>query len=615
MYIAPKAVNAPKPVPIRYWPEKSVIFNGGINLIEKEWKIPDNQTNKALNMWFKEGELGKRWGQNWLKSDELVEPICYNAYKYPYLGFIIKHCGTKLYKQDKVTGALTTIFSGLNATKDSFFKFNNKLYYIQAGKYIQWDGTTATEVVPYIPTVIINRTPTGGGSTNEQYNRLGKGFRNSFNGNGTSTAYMLTDVGLDATTVTCTIGGVARVEGTDFTVNRTTGIVTFSVAPASGTNNVIITAYKTNQADIDSILNCKMAIAFGGQNDNRMFFGSNGTGYYYWTGITVAGIDPTYFPYNNYNIIGLTDEDIAGFGKHYDTLTIHKESGEIFGVTYTWNGTVGVFNTFPINAQYGCDCPDTMQNVNNNLVWLNSKYGVCILVGTAVNNQRNVFPISRNIDPRLMKESNLTEASSVEFNGKYWLCVNDKVYLWDYFNSPYYSTGNSDEDAKRLAWWYFDNINASSFVIEGTNLLYVNRADGKTIKFIDNFVDFSGGINAAYRIPLRDFGGSIYEFDVRDMWLDVRSDTRTEINIAYVISDESSLATETDVVSVGSFSIPGFSIPDFTLNVMGFRQTFAFKPLEKKIDLFGMEFSNNAIGRDMNISNVTLSYTIGKRKR
>ena len=70
---------------------------------------------------------------------------------------------------------------------------------------------------------------------------------------------------LDATTVTVTVNGVAKVEGVDFTVNRTTGVVTFSVAPASGTNNVIITAYKTDQADIDSILNCLSVQAFGGR--------------------------------------------------------------------------------------------------------------------------------------------------------------------------------------------------------------------------------------------------------------------------------------------------------------------------------------------------------------
>jgi hypothetical protein len=600
---------------ILYWPKNSTLLNGGINLSDREWKTRDNQTSKTLNMWFKDGELGKRYGQDWLNSAEVVESPCYSAYKYLYNGYIVKHCGTKLYKQDPSTGVSTSIYSGLTAAKGSFFKFNQKLYYKQTGKYIEIDSSlVASVVVPYIPTVIINRTPTGGGNTNEQYNRIGKGFKNSFNGDGTA-AYTLTDSNLDATAVTATVNGVAKVEGTDFTVNRTTGVVTFTVAPTAGTNNVIITAYKTNQADIDSILNCKKAIPFGGQNDNRMFFGSNGTGYYFWTGITTAGIDATYFPYNQYNIIGNPDDDISEFRKHYTTLTIHKVSGEIAGVDYTWTGTTGIFNTFYINDQYGCDCPDTMQSINNALVWLNSKYGVCILVGTTVGSQRNAFAISRNIDPRLMQETNLKTASSVEHDGKYWLCVNDKVYLWDYFISPYVITGNPDEDAKRLSWWYFDNINAASFMVDADELYYGSRDNGRTVKFTTSFIDFGEAINSIYRIPYRDFGDSIYEFDVMTLWVDIRLDTRTQLNMTYFINDGTTQETESAIIDIGSFSIPGFAIPTFTLNVVGTRQTYVFEPQEKKIDLFGIEFSNNELNRDMNVSNIVIAYRLGKRKR
>jgi hypothetical protein len=614
-YLVPKNIQAPKPQPMQYWPSTPSLLNGGLNLIDREWKLSDNQTPNVKNMWFREGELSKRWGQEYVADSIAVETPCYATYKKLYEGHIIKHCGTKMYNQDPATETTTEIYTGLTAIKGSFFKFGDKLYYMQAGKFLQYDGTTVSEVVPYIPTVIINRTPTGGGDVLENYNRIGKGFTNKFNGDNTSVAYTLTDANLDATTLICTVDGVSKVENTDFTVDRATGIVTFISAPTTGTNNVVITAYKTVQADIDTILKCKYAIPFGGQNDNRLFIGGNGSGYFYWTGISANGIDATYFAYNNYNVIGNIDEDITAFGKHYDVLTIHKESGEIFGETYTFDGTKGIFNTFPINQQYGCDCPDTIQNINNNLVWLNSRYGVCILVGTTVGSQRNAFPISRNVDPRLMKEIDLKMASSVDFNGHYWLCVNDKVYLWNYFISPYYSTGNPDADAQRLSWWYFDNINAQSFVIDGQNLYYANRTTGQITKFKTSFNDFGLAINTIYRIPLRDLGSTVYEFDVLTMWVDIRVDTRTKINIAYVMADEMDLETESATVEAGSFSIPGFSIPTFTLDVIGSRQTFVFQPTEKKIDLFGVEFSNNEVNRDMNISNVVVSYRLGKRKK
>ncbi|HEY5586711.1 MAG TPA: hypothetical protein VIK78_19755 [Ruminiclostridium sp.] len=594
----------------KFWPSSPSLLNGGVNYTEKEYKLAENQSPNILNMTFINGELGIRAGQEHLNAAEVVEPICYGSYKYKFMGNFVKHCGTQLYKQDAITGVSTSIFSGLNASESKIFKFNGKLYLKQTGKYIVWDGTTATAVIPYIPTVIINRTPTGGGDTNENYNRLGAGLTNKFHGNNVATVFTLTDVNLDATVIICTIGGVVKTEGTHFSVNRTTGLVTFSTAPAIGINNVILTLFKTVQTDIDAILNCLAAIAFGGQNDNRLFVGNNGSGYFYWTGITTAGIDPTYFAYNNYNIIGLTDENITGFGKHYDTLCILKER-EIYGETYSFDGTKGVFNTFAISSEIGCDCPNTIQSINNNLTFLNSRNGAYVLVGTAVNSQRNVFPISRNINPRLLAETNLKSASSIDFNGKYWLCVNDKVYLWDYFLSPYSDTGNPEESAKRLSWWYFDSINAASWLVDDT-LMYCDRATGLTVQFHNDFHDFGGLISALYRYPLRLIGGGIYEFDLLTGYVMVRGDTRSTFKVVYFTSDDIFGDSATERIEVGSFSWSDFSWSSFTYGVMGPLFNWELSPYEKGIRYFGCEFTNEVIGTDMNISGVQWRYKIGK---
>jgi len=596
--------------PPQFWPSSPSLLNGGINLCEKEYKLNENQSPNILNMNFVNGELGIRQGLINLNAAEIVEPISYGTYKYKYMGNYIKHCGTKLYKQDAVTGVSTAIFSGLNASKSKIFKINGKLYLKQAAKYIVWDGTTASNVISYIPVVIINRTPTGAGDTNENYNRLGAGFTNKFHGNNVATVYTLTDVNLDATTVIITVGGVAKTEGTDFTVNRPLGLITFSSAPPVGINNVIITAFKTVQADIDAILNCLAAIPFGGQNDNRLFIGSNGTGYFFWTGITTAGINPTYFAYNNYNIIGLTDENITGFGKHYDTLCILKER-EIYGETYAYDGTKGVFNTFSISSEIGCDCPDTIQNINNNLVFLNSHNGVYVLVGTAVGSQRNVFPISRNVNPRLLAELNLISASSIDFNGKYWLCVNNKVYLWDYFISPYYDTGNPEESAKRLSWWYFDSINAASWIVDDV-LMYCDRTTGLTVKFQKQINDFGVKINAIYRYPIRQMGAGVRDFDVMRGWIGVRGDVNTSYEVTYITSDDFNGAATKESINVGSFSWDNFSWDNFTWDVTGPLSDFVLSPYEKGINYFGCEFRNTKINTDMNIGTMRWQYKIGQ---
>lgn len=611
-YKAPKLSTPSFPKP-KFWPSTHKPFSGGLHLSDTEFDLGENETSNCLNMWYKDGILDKRWGQDFIDETEAPEANGWSIYKYLYNGFLIKHTGTKLYKQDPSTGAITAIFSGLSDAESRLFKYNGNVYLKQVGHYVQWDGTTASEVVPYIPNVILNRLPTGGGDLDEGYNRLGAGFKNSFSGNGTTT-YTLTDSGLDATLVTAIVNGVAKAETTDFTVNRTSGVVTFSVAPTTGTNNVVITAYKTDQDDIDSILNCLAVKPFGGQNDNRLFFGNNGTGFYYWTGISNLGVDPTYFPYDNYNIVGLTDDNITGFNKQQNSLMVIKER-EVYAVDYTFDGTQGIFNSYPVSDVFGCDCPRTIQTVNNNTVWLSSEFGVCIIQSTNVGNQRNVFAVSRNIDNRLLAESNLTSASSIEFDGAYWLCVNDKVYLWDYFIAPYYDTGNPDDNAKRLSWWYFDNINARSFASDVDALYYIKRDTGKTVAFYTKydqgqFFDFGLGYEGLYRYPARLIGGGLYEFTVVNGIIGVRSDRKTSYQVKYFTNDDVIGEVDTDPIEVGAFLWSSFNWSTFTWGVMPFLFLWPLRPALKNIQYFAVEFSNSEAGKSLNIISMQWQYQV-----
>lgn len=614
---APKSITAPKMAEMKVYPSKDSKLNGGLDLADTEFQLPDDKTNDCLNVWYINGELDKRWGQDYLLETETVEAVAHSSYKYLYKDMIVKHCGTKLYTQDPSTGINTEIFTGLNDAESRIFKYNENLYLKQVGNYVQWDGTTASDVEPYIPTVILNRDPLGaGGDLNEGYNRLGAGFINSFDGDGT-TVYHLTDTDLDATLLTAVVDGVDKVETTDFTVNRTTGVVTFNVAPGTGTNNVEITAYKTDQEGIDSILNCLAVKPFGGQNDNRLFFGNNGTGFYYWTGISELGVDPTYFEYDNYNIVGLEDENITGFGGQQNSLIVIKER-EVYGVDYTFDGTEGVFNSYPISDVFGCDSPDTIRTVNNNTVFLSSEFGVCVIQSTSVGNQRNVFSISRNIDPKLLAEDNLTQASALEYDGKYWLVVNDKAYVWDYYIAPYYDTGNPDDNAKRLSWWYFDAINAKSFIVEGDELYYINNDSGKTIKFhttydIEQYYDFGTGYNARYRYPYRLLGGGLYEFSVLYGNIGVRAEASTTFDVTYYTSDELTGEDEIEPIDVGSFTWNKFSWDLFTWSVIGPLVSWPLRPTLKNIEYFAVEFSNATAGTSMNIQSMKWTYRLGKR--
>ena len=129
----------------------------------------------------------------------------------------------------------------------------------------------------YVPTVTINRTPTGGGDFLEAPNLIGGKWTEEFIGDGTSKTYKLSYEELDATKVECEIYDtasskwVAKAEGTDFTVARTEGKVTFNNAPADHTiPNVKITASREAK-NKGKITGAKGATVY---NNSAFLFGS-----------------------------------------------------------------------------------------------------------------------------------------------------------------------------------------------------------------------------------------------------------------------------------------------------------------------------------------------------
>lgn len=496
--MALKVLPAPK---VSSWSVSEIA--GGLNTQDLEYKLRDNQSPDCKNVWFNNRILCKRWGTMPLNTASVGSPILAMYDKF-FLGNIIFAAGTGLYKMDPGTGIATQIYSGLTANKGVFFRYSvtnaTILWYLNGAQYVQYDGTTVSTITPYIPTVVINRGPTGGGNDHssdasiEDYNRLGAGFKNSFSADGTAKAYTLTEQNLDSTAVTATVAGTEKHEGTDFTVNRTTGVVTFSTAPVHGDNNVIITAYKTHSDWYSSIVTCTKAANFGGPNNNRLFFAGNGSSYYYYSDVGKAH----YWPINQYNFINTADDSITGFGLQNDTMLIFK-GNSIYGMTYkTDSQGVGQFPVVNVNSGVGCDCPGTIQLINNKLTWLTSGLGPMTLVNQLNTSgsevvYRNVNAIGRNINGNsarsgLLNEPNLENAVAVDFQQKYWIAVNGHVYLWDYGLSPYVNSQQVDEAQSQLSWWYFENLDIQCFCQNGTDL-YFGDSQGFICHFENNFVD------------------------------------------------------------------------------------------------------------------------------
>ena len=452
----------------------------GLNLRDVEMKIGNGQSPSMQNVNLDDrGAITKRRGQAWVLPESHGTGKINGLYEELFYGKTVYAWQTSLYAFDESTGIDSLIAIGITDAEGGFFVFNDVLHYKNGTDYKLINSSfTVSDISTnaHIPTLTVGRSPTGGGTAYEQFNMVQPKFIDSFNGNGSATAYTLSLSGLDATPVIASTDGGAtwdKVETTHFTVNRTTGIVTWTAAPASGTNNVKIQPAKTVAGMADKIKHCIYSDLFGGgSQDSRIFTAGDDTykNAYYYTGLTGnPAKDATYWPENNFNRIGSDAKKISGWSKLYSRLLPMKEDG-IFSITYS-SGTV----TFPVtilNSQIGCDMPGSIQVIQNLPVYGNTKSGLHIVTSTLIESEKNVNQISalingtKNLRPGLLDEDidDLKACSSFDDGRKYYICVGSKAWVWDYEASPY----GGDQD--RLIWFFYTNINAEHWA-------YIDRED------------------------------------------------------------------------------------------------------------------------------------------
>ena len=193
--------------------------------------------------------------------------------------WVLAHIGTSLYRLDD-SGVLTKLCDGMGAASSQSFVMGDCLYLLDGTAYRQFDGTTVRPVaeVAYTPTVRIGAPPAGGGTDFEAVNLLTPGRKESFQADGSATAFQLSTNGLDASAVTATVAGAAKTEGTDFTVDRAAGKITFKIAPpkaVQNVDNVVITYRKTISDHRQQIDHCRIFGVYGGKNDKLVVLSVN----------------------------------------------------------------------------------------------------------------------------------------------------------------------------------------------------------------------------------------------------------------------------------------------------------------------------------------------------
>jgi hypothetical protein len=537
------------------------------------------------------------------------------------------HHGTKI----SLDGATPTeLYASANDHISISKQMGGKLWILDGATFLVYDGTTiqAVSAIAYVPTIIIARTPTGGGTVLEAVNLLQPKRIERFAATAGATVYQLTATNIDAALVTIkklNVGGTFTdlVETTNFTVNRTLGQITFSVAPGvspiTGEDNIYITYAKTVAGYADRINKCDVSVIYGmnGARDRLFVAGNPGLPHYdYYSQMN----DPTYFGDTSYAVIGQDSSRIMNYSIVNDLLVTHKDNAENDDNTNLRKGQLidgkvvfvsqGSYQTSGAFAKY------SFASLENEPLYLTTEKNVSAVTPSNVIGERFSQERSYFITRALEKETNLEDAYGYAFDKFYFLACANTIYVLD---SLQYSVSNQRPlSYRQYECYYFPNV-AARVMWEEDGQLHFGTADGKIKKFVPRLANDEGqAISAWWDTPYLD-GGSFADkktFVYVAVRLAVALLTGIRIS-AFVDGKWNIIKDYTNEANFFSIKNDTFSLANSKLS---FRtdstpKTLGSKIKEKNHDKIQFRFENSRLGDTFGLYKILIEFTEGNKYR
>ncbi len=462
----------------------------GVDLSGDPTKIDDTRSPYAVNL-VCENDNFPQSRPGWRTLQTIEQPV--NGLFHVVINgthYFLAHGGTKLYLWNE-TGIPQQIYSGVSNQKSRGFSGNNRFWLLTGSEYLVigiFDGVLTVknaEELAYVPTTSIARKPSGGGEPYEEINLLGGKRINCFLADGSSLSYQLDAKELDSVDQV-TVNGSVKTATADYTVNLTTGVVTFKTAPPSptitGEDNVKIEFTKNVPENVEKIKKCTLCSLYGVGTNDRVFLSGNPE--YPATDWHSGLSDPAYFPDLGYAVVGSESSAIMGYHRVGEYLAIVKEDNQQDSTIFLRSASVDSLGNavFPLKqgvTGLGAVSSYSFANVKDEPLFL-ARSGVYAITSNTVTAERTVQNRSYFVDGKLIKEEGLMEAAAVEWNGKYLLCVNSNCYVLDgNQNKSYRSQYRSDY---LYECYYWENIPARCF-LEFEGSLYFGTADGRICRF------------------------------------------------------------------------------------------------------------------------------------
>lgn len=539
----------------------------------------------------------------------------------------ICHAGTKIYKFTAV--ATTLLQSGVNNAKSSAFFMRGKddtgkIYILTGTEFLCYDGTSITSVSAnaYVPTVIISRNPTGGGTVYESINLIGNKRTDSFLGDATSTVYQLSATNISSVDKVEVLNnnGERITLTTGYTVNTTTGKVTFSDPHApvvAGQDNVFITYSKTVSGYADRINKCTISDLYGLGGSNRVFLSGNPDykAYDWYSEL----FEPTYFPDLNYSVVGTSDTAIMGYQRLGKFQLILKEDNSQDSTVFQRYGTLNSDGTVTFSIEQGIAGIGAVSKhcfalLADEPLFL-SRQGVQAITSNTITAERTIRNRSFYVDNYLLKEMNLQNAVACEWNGYYILCINNHAYVLDGKAKSYKERAYIAYDYN-YECYYWTNIPAVC-LLSVAGELYFGTAEGKICKFntdisdLTKYSDNGEAIVASWAtINDDDKAPHLYKsMTKKGCLVTIKPYTRSSGKI-YVIKD----GNPQELIREQPMDIIDWNDIDFdrfTFNTNDNPQDIFFKKKVKKYKRLQIIVENDALNEGFGILQIVKTFSIG----
>lgn len=555
--------------------------------------------------------------------------------------FELYHIGTSIYKNN------VAIYTAANDAISRSWQFNDNLYILDGKALLRYNdkGIRKTMDVAYVPWTFFAKDPDGGGKQRDAFNLIGKGFIETFTVSSTYSSakqFQLTVGNLDTDEVQAWVLNnngewIEKTEGTDFTVDRTNGIVTFGTAPGvtplSGEDNVKIQAYRKDEWEDDNhvirkysdqINQCTFGTRFGVNGAfDRLFLSGNTDPIFRNYDWYSEQWDCTYFPDDGYTILGSSKSAVVGYSIISNYLAAHKDEMEQDLSIILREGDY-------VEDDEGIGHPsfkiiNTLQGAgaiaSNSFAYLCTeplfltRSGLYAVTAQDITGEKYAQSRSFYLNGKLTAEpfEKLQNSFATIFNDMYLLSVDhDRLYILDGLQ-PIRTDKSEPYATRQYVAFYCENL-PIHYMWEKENRLFFGTQDGRICRFYkdkesqESYNDDGEAIPCQWETP--DIDGNLFYKNKSLRYIAIRVGAAIATSVEIWVMDRGIWKFVKKDNTFGryfSFQHLMFSKVAFSGNKT--QKISRTKVRVKRVDKYRLRFVNNELDEPFSLYNIANEYT------